>query len=56
MRPNSTKQVKKEAKKALAEALQGLEGVCMTRHDDPKLSALRDEIRRTIEVPEPENE
>lgn len=56
MRRKSIKQVKKETKEALAEALQGLEGVCMTRRDDPKLSALRDDIRRTIERPEPEKE
>lgn len=38
----------KEAKEALAIALQGLEEVRMIPRDDPKLSALKDDIRRTI--------
>ena len=37
----------KEAKEALAKALQGLEEVRMIPRDDPKLSALKNDIRRT---------
>lgn len=46
MRRKSVKQARVEEKKALSEALEGLEGVRMTRSDDPKLSALKDDIRR----------
>ncbi len=46
----------KEAKEALAKALQGLEEVRTIPHDDPKLSALKNDIRRTIARPEPETE
>jgi hypothetical protein len=46
----------REAKEALAKALQGLEEIRMTRRDDPKLCALKNDIRRTIQQPEPENE
>jgi hypothetical protein len=38
----------KEAKEALAIALQGLEEVRTIPHDDPKLSALKADIRRSI--------
>jgi len=38
----------KDAKEALAKALQGLEEVRMIPRDDPKLSALKNDIRRTI--------
>jgi hypothetical protein len=37
-----------EAKEALANALQGLEQIRMTRRDDPKLVALKADIRRSI--------
>jgi len=37
-----------EAKEALATALQGLEQIRMTRRDDPKLVALKADIRRSI--------
>ena len=46
----------KEAKEALSKALQGLEGIRMTRRDDPKLCALKNDIRRTIQQPESEDE
>ena len=46
----------REAKEALAKALQGLEQIRMTLPDDPKLSALKNDIRRTVEQPELENE
>jgi hypothetical protein len=55
MRRRSLKQGKKQEKEALARALQDLEGIRMTRRDDPKLSELKDDIRRTIEQPDPEN-
>jgi hypothetical protein len=38
----------KATKEALEQALQGLEGVSMTRRDDPKLSALKDDIHRAL--------
>lgn len=38
-----------EAKEALATALQGLEEIRMTRRDDPKLVALKADIRRIID-------
>lgn len=38
----------KEAKEALAKALQGLEEIRMTRRDDPKLVELKADIRRSI--------
>jgi hypothetical protein len=37
-----------EAKEALAIVLQGLEEIRMTRPDDPKLVALKADIRRSI--------
>lgn len=40
----------KDAEEALEEALQGLEGIVMTPPDDPRLSALKDDIRRTIQT------
>lgn len=39
----------KEAKAALVNALKGLEQTRMTPADDPKLSELKAEIRRTIQ-------
>ncbi len=39
----------KEAQEALAKALKDLEATRMTRHDDPALSQLKADIRRTIE-------
>ena len=38
----------KEAKEALAKALQALEEIRMTRRDDPTLVALKADIRRSI--------
>lgn len=46
----------KDVKEALAKALQGLNGIRMTPHDDPQLTALKDDIRRTIEEPPSEHE
>ena len=37
-----------EAQEALATALQDLEQIRMTRRDDPKLVALKADIRRSI--------
>jgi hypothetical protein len=45
------KQAKKEEKEALAQALEDLESVRMIRRDDPKLSALKHDIRRSVEQP-----
>jgi len=42
------KKILNEAKEALANALQGLEQIRMTRRDDPKLVALKADIRRSI--------
>ena len=39
----------REAKEALAKALKGLEEAPMVLHDDPKLIAVKEEIRRTME-------
>lgn len=52
MHRRSLKQAKKREKEALAQALQGLEGIRMIRRDDPKLSKLKADIRRAIEQPE----
>lgn len=52
----SLKQRRKDTKEALAGALQGLEDVRMTPSDDPKLAALKKDIRGTVEQAEPENE
>lgn len=46
----------KDAKEALAKALQGLEDIRMTPSDDPALSELKADIRRTIKRPAPEDE
>jgi hypothetical protein len=46
----------KEAKEALEIALQGVEGVRMTRPDDPKLTKLKADIRHTIKSDQPEFE
>jgi hypothetical protein len=43
---------KKRRKKALAQALEDLESVRMTWRDDPKLPALKDGIRRSVEQPD----
>jgi hypothetical protein len=43
------KKALKEAKEALANALQGLEEIRMTRRDDPKLIELKADIRRSID-------
>jgi len=42
------KKTLKEAKEALANALKSLEEIRMTRRDDPKLVALKADIRRSI--------
>ena len=54
MRHRSLKQAKKEEKEALARALKDLESVRMTRGDDPKLSELKDDIRRSVKRLDPE--
>lgn len=46
----------RDAKEALAKALQGLEDIRMTPSDDPVLSELKADIRRTIGRPAPEDE
>jgi hypothetical protein len=46
----------REAKEALAKALQGLEEIRRTRRDDPELIELKNDIRRTIQQPESEDE
>jgi hypothetical protein len=56
MRQKSLPKVIERRKEALAKALQGLEQIRMTRPDDPKLCALKNDIRRTVEQPELENE
>jgi hypothetical protein len=38
----------KEAQQALADALRDLEATRMTRHDDPVLTELKADIRRSI--------
>lgn len=44
----SLKETRKQEKEALARAFQSLEGVKMTRREDPKLAELKDDIRRAI--------
>lgn len=44
-----------DSHEALANALRDLETVRLTRPDDPSLSELKDDIRRTIERNHPEN-
>jgi hypothetical protein len=46
----------REAKEALSKALRGLEEIRMTRRDDAKLCALKNDIRRTIQQPESEED
>jgi hypothetical protein len=46
----------KEAQAALANALDHLEDVRMTRSNDPALSELKADIRRTITQRDPETE
>ena len=48
--------VLKEVKAALANALKGLEQTRMTPPDDPHLSELKGDIRRTIQQKEKEED
>jgi hypothetical protein len=43
--------MRQDEKEALEQALQGLNGIVMTPPDDPKLSALKADIRRAIQKP-----
>jgi len=45
-----------ESQADLANALDSLEDTRMTRNDDPALSALKDDIRRTVQNAEGEAE
>jgi hypothetical protein len=50
------RQTLKETVAALAKVLRDLEATRMTRHDDPALSGLKADIRRTLEKADPEDE